>query len=109
MRYWYGQDAIKQFPGFLEAYGRATKLATFGIYGGTYDTNEFDTNEEIFHITFFNKNFIHGDIPKVNGLLSFYSKNIKALVGQVTDFSLTTKHFNIRFRKNYFVISNHSK
>ena len=114
-RSWYNEEAQKYFPKFLDAYGRATKLATIGSYNGDElldDAAEnilFDANEEIYYITLFNKSIFPRKIPRVNGRISFYTKTIEKIAGRVSNFVLMTKHFNIRFGEKIIRISLHAK
>ncbi|MBU2445027.1 MAG: hypothetical protein KJ666_05565 [Bacteroidetes bacterium] len=114
-RSWYNEEAQKYFPMFLDAYGRATKLATIGSFDGdellddSIESVLLDTNKKIYQISLFNKSIIPKKIPKVNGRISFYSNNIEKIAGTVTNFVLMTKHFNIRFGEKIIRVIMHGK
>jgi hypothetical protein len=104
------EDAQKIFPVILDAYGRITKLATIGSYGGHELFDDIPESitlkpEETYYVTFFR----HGRFPwqrmKPFASLAFPVLCVKKVVGTPDNFVLITDNFTIRFGRDFIRIS----
>ncbi|MDA2935156.1 hypothetical protein MYX82_12575 [Acidobacteria bacterium AH-259-D05] len=111
-RSYYEEEARKMFPILLEAYGRATQMATIGAYGGdplgddvVEDVLYARTDDDLYHITLFRQGSWPWAHPQPTGRITFTSASIEKVVGSVDTFLLITTSFNMKFTKSFIRMS----
>lgn len=103
----YGEEARKFFPLILDAYGRATRRATFGILGtapvldNIVDSVIHTNSKEVYHITLLSPAWWSPWRYRPSCRISFPAEEIEHVVGEVCNFLLVTKTFNVHFNRHY--------
>jgi hypothetical protein len=98
----HGVEAQKLFPCYLDAYGRATRLATFGRYlaesvNGLVGTVIHARADEVYYVSLLDRRRFRWMGYKVTGEISFPATSIQRLNGSVDNFFLTTVGSSIFF------------
>ncbi|HHH75431.1 MAG TPA: hypothetical protein ENL03_00225 [Phycisphaerae bacterium] len=110
-RSWWNEEARTLFPLFLDAYGRITKNATIGGYGGDPLLDDMmenvlhSENDDVYHVTLLRRRYFPWPTYVASGRLSFPSSIIEHVAGTVDNFVLMTSIFNIRFGHNFVRVS----
>jgi hypothetical protein len=102
----HGVEAQKLFPCYLDAYGRATRLATFGRYlaesaDGLLGKVIHAGAEEVYYVSLLDRRRFRWMGYKVTGEISFPATSIQRLNGSVDNFFLATADSNIFFGREY--------
>ncbi len=111
----HGADARTFFPHMLDAYGRATHLATFGVWSQETILDELVEGvihanaEEVFHISLLSRVWWNPRGYRIKGKISFPAETIRRLVGEVSNFVLMTDAFDIHFRRDFIRVSVHGR
>jgi hypothetical protein len=98
----HGGEAQKLFPYYLDAYGRATRLATFGRYlaestDGLLGKVIHAGGEEVYYVSLLDRRRFRWMGYKVTGEISIPATSIQRLNGSVDNFFLTTMDSSIFF------------
>ena len=107
----YGDEARVIFPALLDAYGRATRRATFGNWGGDPLLDDAVENvihsqvEEVYHISLLSWAWWKPWKFRVTGRISFPSDSIEKIAGEVCNFTLMTEGFSIRLGRDFVRMS----
>jgi hypothetical protein len=112
-RSYYDNDARQLFPTFLDAYGRATRNATFGKWGGDPLLDDAvegmiqAQTEKIYYVTLLSRVWYLPMRFQATGRISFPAASIENLAGEVCNFVVMTDAFSIRFGRNFIRLSLH--
>ena len=102
-RCWHGAEAQDMFPKFLDAYGRATRLATRGRWRKS-DLGEdlverlvHRSEDDLVYVSLLNRQRFPWLGFRVTGVLSFPRSEIATITGSVDNFALLAGGLHIRF------------
>lgn len=101
----HGVEAQKLFPRYLDAYGRATRLATFGRYlaesvDGLIGTVIHSRAGQVYYVSLLDRRPFRWMGYKVTGEISFPASTIQRLNGSVDNFFLTIIDSSIFFGRD---------
>lgn len=107
----YGEEARKIFPMLLDAYGRVTRRATFGLHGdrtpldGVADSVYYANTDGVFQITLFERMRWPKSSSKVLGYISLPVSSIEKVAGTVDNFFVASATATIKFHRDFVRIS----
>lgn len=102
-RCWHNDEAQRMFPEFLDAYARATRLATIGRWKEHDMADELTErlahhgNKDLIYVSLLNRPRFWWFGLRVIGVLSFPRSQIVTVTGSVDNFALLGESFHIRF------------
>lgn len=105
-RCWHDDEAQRMFPKFLDAYGRATRLATIGRWKEADIGEELvervvhHTAKDLVYVSLLNRPRFSWLGFRVVSLLSFPKSEIVTVTGTVDNFALLARSFHIRFGRD---------